>query len=837
MGIVGQRAEHRPTDPAPQLQSTVGIHAVFHDDRDAAAAHLDMVTVWEPGIGGEGPLDPAVGREGPARSGGRPFLGRPLRSSQGDVIGIVGVSHDITQHKNIEEELARERNLLRTVIDTLPDLIYVRNLDGRILLVNEACLQFVGLKSHDEMVGKTDFDFYATENATRYFAAEQAMMNTGKPIVNAEEFVTEVRTGNSMWVSATKVPLRDPDGKIIGMVGVSRDITGRKEAEQALAEERNLLRTVIDNIPDYIYVKNTEGKFILRNHAGINLLGVKSPEDIIGKTDYDFFPRELADDFHSEERTIIQTGHAIVNQEVLVPEPVGDPHWLLYTKVPLRDSQGEITGIVGVSRDINERKQVEDQLRKLSSAVEQSSSAIMITDKEGTIEYLNPQFTHLTGYEPDEALGQKPNAEPSGEESPEIYKNLWGKILAGEDWRGELLNRRKNGDLYWALTTISSMRNIEGDITHFIAVQEDITERKLAEQAIKLAHDQLEYERAQLQAILDSMGEGVIYDENLQTRYINQALTRLTGFNVEEWKGYLNPLKSARMTDDDFEALNQSINDSVGRKGIWRGEVELRRKDGSEFDAALTCTEVTGMDEKVVGAVTIIRDISVEKALQEQKSRFVANASHELRTPITNLKTRLYLLRKQPEKMDNHLQIIEDVTARMQRLVEDMLDVSRFERGQIPLQQQHVVLQDLVSGVVEVQRAEAERKGIRLTAELPAAPLHVFADPERITQVITNLVVNAINYTPEGGSVFVHADSEDDCAVIQVRDTGVGIASDQLQQVFQPFFRASQGVSSGTGLGLTIVKDIVELHGGTIAVESKVGQGSRFSVRLALTKN
>jgi PAS domain S-box-containing protein len=385
------------------------------------------------------------------------------------------------------------------------------------------------------------------------------------------------------------------------------------------------------------------------------------------------------------------------------------------------------------------------------------------------------------------------------------------------------------------LTTISSIRNADGEITHFIAVQEDITERKQAEQAIKQAHDQLEYERAQLQAILDSMGEGVIYDERLQTRYINQALTRLTGYTVEQWKGYLHPLKSANMSQEEFETLQQSIYDSVARKGIWRGEVELRRKDDSEFAAALTCTEVAGAEGETVGTVTIIRDISVEKALQEQKSRFVANASHELRTPITNLKTRLYLLRKQPEKIESHIQIIEDVTARMQRLVEDMLDVSRFERGQIPLQQQPVVLQDLLTGVVEIQRAEAERKGIHLTCELPSEPLHVFADPERITQVITNLVVNAINYTPQGGFVFVHAGSDgDDCATIHVRDTGVGIASDQLQQVFQPFFRASQGVSSGTGLGLTIVKDIVELHGGTIAVESQVGHGSRFSVKLAL---
>jgi PAS domain S-box-containing protein len=760
---------------------------------------------------------------------------RPVWDAQENrVLRYYGVAQDITERKLAEQALADERNLLRTVIDTLPDLIYVCNPEGRILMANEAYVRFVGGPSHDAVIGKTDFDFYQADRATRYFAEEQVVMRTGQPIVNQEEFVVGARTGNSMWASATKVPLRDPAGKIIGLVGVRRDISARKKAEQALADERNLLRTVIDNIPDYIYVKDTQGRFVLRNVSGVELLGVASPDEVIGKTDFDFFPEELAREFYDEEQTIIQTGHAILNQEVLVNEPAGIQRWLLYTKVPLRDSQGNIIGIVGVSRDINERKQAEEQLRKLSSAVEQSSSAITITDTQGTIEYLNPQFTRLSGYTAEEALGQKPSLWKSGQVAPEVYQNLWNRILAGGEWRGELLNRRKNGELYWCFTTISAIRDAEGNITHFIALQEDITERKQAEEALKQAHAQLEYERAQLQAILDSMGEGVIYDENLQTRYINQALTHLTGYTIEEWQGYLNPLKSDNMIEEDFQALSQSIYDDITQRGIWRGEVRLRRKDGSEFDAGLTCTEVTGADGNVVGAVTIIRDISAEKALQEQKSRFVANASHELRTPITNLKTRLYLMRKQPEKIDYHLQVIEDVAARMQRLVEDMLDVSRFERGLIPLYQREVVLQQLVSGVVEVQRAEAERKRIRLICELPSEPLHVLADPERMTQVITNLVVNAINYTPEGGSVYVHVTNDEDCAAIHVRDTGVGIAPDQLQQVFQPFFRASQGVSSGTGLGLTIVKDIIERHGGTIEVDSQVGQGSRFSIKLAL---
>jgi PAS domain S-box-containing protein len=345
---------------------------------------------------------------------------------------------------------------------------------------------------------------------------------------------------------------------------------------------------------------------------------------------------------------------------------------------------------------------------------------------------------------------------------------------------------------------------------------------------------ELERERAQLQATLDSMGEGVIYDEKLQTRYINRALTVLTGYQSSEWHGYLDPLKPADTSHTEFAGLMRTIYETVDRIGIWRGEFRFRRKDGLEFDAGLTCTKVADEDGHIVGAVTIIRDVSQEKALQAQKSRFVANASHELRTPITNLKTRLYLLHKQPEKLDEHLQVVENVVERMRRLVEELLDISRFERGLISLQPQRVLLQVLIANVIATQLPEAERKHITLTAKLPRDPLYIYADPDRIEQVITNTVTNAINYTADGGTVTVVVTPTNGQAVIEVFDTGIGIAPENIDQVFQPFFRVGESSVTGTGLGLSIAKEIIEMHGGEIGVESEFGKGSRFYIKLAL---
>ncbi len=367
----------------------------------------------------------------------------------------------------------------------------------------------------------------------------------------------------------------------------------------------------------------------------------------------------------------------------------------------------------------------------------------------------------------------------------------------------------------------------------FAAAQQYATD---LEQRVRERTEEVEQRRAQLQAILDSIGEGVIYDEKLRTRYVNRALTALTGYTADEFTGYLDLLRSSAHTRDEFDALVQEIYDTVDRRGTWEGEVRLRRKDGHEFDAALIVSQVRNSAGEIVGAVTVIRDISQQKALQEQKDRFIANASHELRTPLANLKTRLYLLRHQPEQGHKHLQVLERVVATMSELIESLLDVSRFERGVIALNCQPVVLQDLIHEVITVQQAEAERKQIALSLSVPSAPLTAHIDPRRMAQVFTNLLTNAINYTPEGGQIAVEmfrADGQKGPrAIVQVRDSGVGIPAELLDQVFEPFFRAHEGVTTGTGLGLTIAREIVRLHGGEIWIESAPGQGSVFSVAL-----
>ncbi len=175
-----------------------------------------------------------------------------------------------------------------------------------------------------------------------------------------------------------------------------QDITEQKIAEEELSKERNLLRTLIDNLPDLIYVKDTECRFVTANTAVLDIMGTTT-EDLIGKTDQNYFSKKIAKKIYADEQEVMRSGRAVIQREEHMVDARGKYRWLSTTQVPLRDNHGIIIGLVGMGRDITEHKQAEEELRKLSQAVEQSQVSVVITDTEGRIEYVNPRFTDVTG--------------------------------------------------------------------------------------------------------------------------------------------------------------------------------------------------------------------------------------------------------------------------------------------------------------------------------------------------------------------------------------------------------------------------------------------------------
>jgi len=358
------------------------------------------------------------------------------------------------------------------------------------------------------------------------------------------------------------------------------------------------------------------------------------------------------------------------------------------------------------------------------------------------------------------------------------------------------------------------------------------------ENRVKERTAELEGEQAQLRAILDSMHDGVIYQGNArQEKYTNQALVSLTEYTTDEWINGDITIMDVHRSEEDDTRHKRRIERSLAQQGFWRGESKVRRKDGTEFDANLTFITVKDVNDKAIGQLTVMRDISRDKELEEQKARFIASASHELRTPIANLKTRLYLMRRQPQKLKEHLDIADSVANWMQGLVETMFDIARFQRGIIELEMENVILQKIIIDVEQFQQPAAREKDVILERNFSDELVLVQADPNRLTQVLINLVGNAINHTPEGGIVTLHLfkaydeAEEETFAYIQVQDTGSGIDAETLPHIFQPFYQADKE-KRGAGLGLSISKEIIDRHKGHISVDSALGEGTTFIIKL-----
>ncbi len=275
---------------------------------------------------------------------------------------IISMS-DITERKQAEEKLTAERDLLNTLVNTLPDSIFIKDAQGRIIMDNDAHRRTLGANTLEQVVGKTDFDFHPRERAAQYDADEKQVIQSGKPLIDKMEPHID-KENNQRWLLTTKVPFRDRQGTITGIVGFNHDITEIKKMEEELMIERNLLRTLIDNLPDVVYVKDIEGRFIIKNLLDARQMGASSPEETIGKTDFDYYSPELAAQYFADDQVVFHSGQPIVNREEPIVDATGRSGWVLTTKVPLRDLQGKVTGLVGIGHDITERKQAEERIQR-----------------------------------------------------------------------------------------------------------------------------------------------------------------------------------------------------------------------------------------------------------------------------------------------------------------------------------------------------------------------------------------------------------------------------------------------------------------------------------------
>jgi PAS domain S-box-containing protein len=277
-------------------------------------------------------------------------------------------------------ELADFRDQLRSLLDDTPDMIYFKDTQSRFLYCNRHLMRRLGITDPGQVIGKTDSDFNAPELANEYLADEQRILRTGEPLLNKVE--KQILPGGQIgWTSTTKVAVRDAEGKIVGIVGVSRDLSALKTAEDALVRERLLLRALVDNIPDCIYAKDTAGRKTLVNPADLVNLRCKTEAEAVGKNDFDLFPKEIAEKFWADDQKVL-AGEPVINREEFYLNIVGRKHWLLTSKLPLRDPGGKIIGLVGIGRDINRQKEAEAALLENAEKLRQSAAQLERSNRD-----------------------------------------------------------------------------------------------------------------------------------------------------------------------------------------------------------------------------------------------------------------------------------------------------------------------------------------------------------------------------------------------------------------------------------------------------------------------
>ena len=719
---------------------------------------------------------------------------------------------EIAERRRAEKAIRDSEERFRILVDLAPDIIYRIKEDGTIDFISTA-VQHLGY--HPEKLIGMPFEEIvhpADRQKVRDILVEKRIggrraKNIEVRLVNGDQEDQDYMLSHSFvelsargyWDVADSDITR-PDKHFLYTLGIAHDVTARKRAEEALQESAiraHLLKEVASAAnaaatPDDALRVAIEGiaRYIGWPVGHVYRVDDENPEVPI-PTDIWYFEDESRYRLFRESTAktgftpgVGMIGRVLVSKKTLWIEDVTVYPDFLRTKLAnnigihgafgfpvivggkvnaileffsqkeeksspsLMDLMDEIATQLGI---VIERKQAEDELKKLSRAVEQSPATVVITDVKGKIQYVNPKFAELTGYSSAEAIGKNPRILNSGIQPKSIYKELWKTILSGQNWYGTFCNRKKDGEIYWERASISPVRNEHGEIKNFVAVKEDIT---------KL----LQYE--------DELKKATEIAENA-----NRA-----------------------------------------------------------------------------------------------KSDFLANMSHELRTPLNAiigfsevLKEQFFgpLIKKQVEYVDDILESGKHLLS----LINDILDLSKVEAGKMELELSRVNISDLINNSLIMIKEKAMKHHITLNNDIrhEVEDLEIMADARKLKQVLFNLLSNAAKFTPDGGVIRLAAklahgypimdhDKKEvtsglsamndafnlDFLEISVEDTGIGIIPEHQENIFEPFYQVKgfkQDKTPGTGLGLPLSKDLVELHGGTIWVESAgEGKGSKFSFKIPIQR-
>lgn len=767
---------------------------------------------------------------------------------------IFNILRDITDRKRVEDKLRASEEKYRVLIENANEAILVAQ-DEKIKFANIKTAELIGCEL-SELIDKPFIDYIYPDDR-EMFLDRHRNRQEGLPLTSNYKLRIICRNQNFKWLEVNAVKI-SWEGKPASLIFAS-DITDRKNVEKELRESRKMLRTVLDNIPVRVFWKGVDLKYLGCNRAFAEDTGLNSISNVVGKSDSELSWKDHADQYHSDDRHVVETGVPKFDYEEPLTMPDGRNRVIRINKIPLIDATGQIAGILGSYQDITEEKMAREALaeseRQLANVINFLPDATFVIDKNGVVIAWNRAMEKMTGVAACDIVG-KGNYEYAlpfyGKKRPILIdlvllpsdvltRNYTSIIKQDEMICAETRINNLAGKELYIRGVATPLRDSRGNIVGAIESIRDITESKLAEEIIRASEEK--YRRLIETAPVTIWSFDV---ENDTMLLISPNVEKLTGYTPGEL------IKNRKimfdlLTQDSQAQVSQSIKKLIGTKAPVSFEVKIIHRDGSLKTVSVLLSPSLDTSGKIkrIDGVTI--DITEKKRLEDQVIQsekmaaigvLAAGVAHEFNNLLCGIVGNLSLV--QNNSHDNELSkkgLDDAIRAADQatELVQSLLSYSG-RRGNEGMGEAN--LGQILKDIVRLISKELKDKNIHLITNYNDTPL-IYGSPNQLQQVFLNILINAIHAVAENGIISISVWHDIENAYVEISDNGIGIGKESLGKIFDPFY-STKGVwgpdkAKGTGLGLSISNNIVEAHGGKIHVKSIEGIGTEFTVLLPIS--